>query len=90
LVNTKRISIYHQLDIRIDKKWFFKKWTLNAFLDIQNIYGYATQTKPALDVQRNANGSPIVDPNDNSRYLPQVIPQNNGFTQPAIGIIVEL
>ncbi|MEN9332924.1 MAG: hypothetical protein RLY35_104 [Bacteroidota bacterium] len=90
LVNTKRISIYHQLDIRIDKKWFFKKWSLNAFLDIQNIYGYATQTKPALDVQRNANGSPIVDPNDSSRYLPQVIPQNNGFTQPAIGIIVEL
>ncbi len=90
LVNSKRISIYHQLDIRIDKKWFFEKWSLNAFLDIQNIYGYVTQVKPALDVQRRPDGTPIVDPNDSSRYLPQVIPQNNGFTQPAIGIIVEL
>jgi hypothetical protein len=90
LVNSERISIYHQLDVRVDKKWYFKKWTLDVFLDIQNIYNRATQTKPALDVQRDAAGNPIVDPNNASLYLPKVIPQNNGFLQPAIGIIVEL
>jgi hypothetical protein len=90
LVNSKRISVYHQLDIRVDKKWFFSKWSLDAFLDIQNIYNQVTKTKPALDVVRDAQGNPVTDPNDSSRYLPNVIPQNNGFLQPAIGIIVEL
>lgn len=90
LVNSKRVSVYHQLDVRVDKKWYFKKWTLDVFLDIQNFYNRATQTKPALDVQRDAAGNPIVDPNNPSLYLPKVIPQTNGFLQPAIGIIVEL
>ncbi len=90
LVNTERISVFHQLDVRIDKKWYFTKWTLDAFLDIQNIYGFATDLKPALDVQRDAAGNPIVDPNNSSRYLPNSIPQSSGFRQPAVGIIVEL
>ncbi len=90
LVNTERISVFHQLDVRIDKKWYFAKWTLDAFLDIQNIYGFATDLKPALDVQRDAAGNPIVDPNNSSRYLPNSIPQSSGFRQPAVGIIVEL
>jgi hypothetical protein len=90
LVNSKRISVYHQLDIRVDKKWFFSKWSLDAFLDIQNIYNHVTKIKPALDVVRDAQGNPVTDPNNSSRYLPNVIPQNNGFLQPAIGIIVEL
>jgi hypothetical protein len=63
---------------------------LDVFLDIQNLYNRATQTRPALDVQRDAAGNPIVDPNNASQYLPKVIPQTNGFLQPAIGIIVEL
>ncbi|MBM3428752.1 MAG: hypothetical protein FJX95_08215 [Bacteroidetes bacterium] len=78
------------MDIRLDKKWYFTKWTLDAFLDIQNIYGFATSLKPALDVQRDPNGNPIVDPNDPSRYLPNYVPQSSGFRQPAVGIIVEL
>lgn len=90
LVNTERISVFHQLDIRIDKKWYFTKWTLDAFLDIQNIYGFATALKPALDVQRDPAGNPLVDPNDPSRYLPNYVPQSSGFRQPAVGIIVEL
>ncbi|MFO0596049.1 MAG: TonB family protein [Myxococcaceae bacterium] len=33
-----RIKDFHQLDIRIDKDFVFKSWTLTAYLDIQNVY----------------------------------------------------
>jgi hypothetical protein len=89
-LNSKRIETFHQLDIRIDKKWFFTKWSLNLFLDIQNVYGSITLLKPILDVKRDGLGNPIVDPNDPTRYLSNEIENTNGTVLPAIGIIVEL
>jgi hypothetical protein len=37
-INTLRYPAYHRLDLRIDKSFVFKKWTLEAYLDIQNVY----------------------------------------------------
>jgi TonB family protein len=39
--NSAREGTFHQLDIRIDKKWVYNQWTLNAYLDIQNTYNRA-------------------------------------------------
>jgi hypothetical protein len=39
--NADRIAPFHQLDLRIDKRWIYKAWMLNAYLDIQNIYNRA-------------------------------------------------
>lgn len=89
-LNSERFQVFHQLDIRIDKKWFFPKWSLNLFLDIQNVYGRETEVKPILDVQRTSAGVPVVDPNDPSRFLPNSLRNTNGTVLPAIGIIVEL
>lgn len=36
--NTARDAFFHQLDVRIDKRWIFQSWNLNAYIDIQNIY----------------------------------------------------
>jgi TonB family protein len=33
-----RLPLFHQLDVRIDKGWQFRKWRLSAYLDVQNIY----------------------------------------------------
>lgn len=33
-----RIKDFHQLDIRLDKNFVFEKWTLTAYLDVQNVY----------------------------------------------------
>jgi hypothetical protein len=89
-LNTQRAGTYQQLDIRIDKKWYLKRWTLDLYFDIQNATGYQTQLKPLLDVQRDALGNPIVDPNNPSQYLPNSIPNTNGTVLPSVGIIVEL
>jgi outer membrane receptor protein involved in Fe transport len=38
--NAERLPLFHQLDLRVDKKWVFKKWMLSLYLDIQNVYNY--------------------------------------------------
>ena len=89
-LNTQRAGVYQQLDIRVDKKWYNKRWTLDLYFDIQNALGYETQLKPLLDVERDALGNPVVDPNNASQYLPNFIPNTNGTVLPSVGIIIEL
>ena len=58
----------HGLDIRLDKKWYFKKWAVNAYIDIQNIYNFQAVSQPFLDVERDDSGNPIIDPNNPQSY----------------------
>ena len=37
-INSERGAPYHQLDVRVDKLWVFHNWTLNTYLDVQNVY----------------------------------------------------
>ncbi|TPV97021.1 MAG: TonB-dependent receptor [Myxococcales bacterium FL481] len=37
-INSDRLPMFHQLDLRIDKKWVRKRITINAYLDVQNVY----------------------------------------------------
>jgi hypothetical protein len=33
-----RLPPFHQLDIRLDKHWYYATWQLSAYLDVQNAY----------------------------------------------------
>jgi hypothetical protein len=35
---TERLPLFHQLDVRIDKRWKFKAWAFSVYLDVLNIY----------------------------------------------------
>lgn len=37
--NSERLPYYYSLDIRVDKRWNFSKWSLVTYVDIQNITG---------------------------------------------------
>jgi hypothetical protein len=37
----QRLPAFHELDLRVDKKFTFKQWMLTAFLDVQNVYYHA-------------------------------------------------
>jgi TonB family protein len=37
-VNADRFTAFHQLDLRVDKRWIFDSWKLNLYMDIQNVY----------------------------------------------------
>ena len=88
-LNTQRESSFHQLNVRLDKKFFLDKFNLNFYFDIQNLYGYKTKVAPILLVQTDATGAPLVDPNDPTRYQTKLIDNASGIVQPTLGIIIE-
>ncbi len=89
LLNTERNGNSHGLDLRIDKRWFFKKWALNAYLDVQNVYNFESEGKPFLDVVRDENGAPVVDPQNPDSYLTREIENTAGTILPSIGLMIE-
>jgi len=89
-LNEERTGAVHQLDMRVDKRWFFAKWSLDLYLDIQNVYNFQAPLAPSLTVVRDDNGDPLVDPTDRRRYSTKEIQNFSGTILPSIGIIIEL
>jgi hypothetical protein len=88
-INSMRTSAFDQLDIRVDKKYFFTKWSLDLYLDIQNLLNQKTAQQPYISVQRDASGNPVIDPVNASSYLPLYIENESGSVIPTIGFVVE-
>jgi TonB family protein len=40
LTNSRRLPLFHQLDLRIDKVWTFDAWNLDLYLDVLNTYNH--------------------------------------------------
>lgn len=36
--NSLTLPLYHRLDLRAEKRWFFSNWTLTTYIDVQNVY----------------------------------------------------
>jgi TonB-dependent Receptor Plug Domain len=56
-LNTERMPLFHQLDVRADKVWDFGSWKLSTYLDIQNLYNYRAveAVTPNYDYTRAKN-----------------------------------
>lgn len=39
-INSERLEPFHQLDLRVDKRWVFSGFTLGAYLDLINAYNH--------------------------------------------------
>ncbi|MFL2578881.1 MAG: TonB-dependent receptor plug domain-containing protein [Parvicellaceae bacterium] len=88
-LNGERLKSNHGLDIRIDKKWYWKKVTLNIYLDIQNLYNFQAETPRSLIALTDENGNKISDPNDPSRYQIKYLENTAGTVLPSIGLQFE-
>lgn len=88
-INGIRLDPFHQLDLRIDKKYFFKSWNLNWYADIQNLYNFQAEQPPILVPARDTSGNIQVDPNDPTRYQLKLINNPAGSILPTVGIIIE-
>jgi hypothetical protein len=91
-VNSLRLSAFNQLDFRIDKKWFLKRWNLNLYFDVQNAGNSKNQQPPLLLLDRDAQGNPIVDNSATNipSYRTRFIQNTAGTVIPSIGVIIEL
>ncbi|MBD79501.1 MAG: ferric aerobactin receptor [Crocinitomicaceae bacterium] len=92
-VNSQRLAAFHQLDVRVDKTYNFKKWGLNLYLDIQNLYNFQSEDQPILYPVEDAQGNFVVS-NPNAPYEQQIyemeeIPNTTGTVLPTIGVIID-
>lgn len=85
-LNTLRTPWFHQMDIRVTKKWYFKKFSLETYLDIQNVYYNQTLDVPSLVQVTDVNGQPVYA--DPARYQLKELENKNGVLQPQLGIII--
>ena len=87
--NSERISNFHQLDFRIDKKYYWDKINVNFYFDIQNSYNFQTELRPNFEVVKDASFQPIVDPNNPNSYQSTLVSNTTGTLLPTLGIIIE-
>jgi hypothetical protein len=38
--NTARFPLFHQLDLRVDKRWYARRVIITLYLDVQNVYNH--------------------------------------------------
>jgi hypothetical protein len=85
--NSNRLPSFHQLDLRIDKQYFFNNFSLMFYLDIQNVYNFQSQLPPNL---LRADGIPsFTDENGIERYDLKQLTNSTGTVLPTIGIMFE-
>ena len=88
-LNELRNPASHGLDIRVDKKWYFNEWAINAYIDVQNIYNFQAVGQTYLDVDRDDSGNPIIDPNNPQSYVISEIENVSGTVLPSIGLMID-
>ena len=90
--NTLRLEPFHQLDVRVDKQYFFDKWSLMVYLDIQNLYNFQADEQPVL-FNRDENGVPVIvnpeAPIEEQRYQLRYLESRSGTVLPTLGIMIE-
>lgn len=87
--NKSRLNAFHQLDLRVDKSYYYKKWSLMLYFDVQNAYNFKADQQDYLVRVEDAAGNPMTDPNDSGRYLLKTIKATGGTVLPTVGIMVE-
>jgi len=87
--NTERLKAFHQLDIRVDKQFFFRGWSLMLYADVQNVYNHKADQPALLIRESDANGNPVTDPGNPDKYLLKYLEGEAGTVLPTIGVIVE-
>ncbi|NMM48241.1 TonB-dependent receptor [Marinigracilibium pacificum] len=83
-LSSNRLSSYSQIDLRVDKKWNFKKTSLNVFLEIQNILGSRSPSPATIGYDRDSEGN-IIEP----RKLIEIESLNDGSVLPSIGVVLD-
>ena len=93
--NQLRLGSFHSMDIRLDKKWNYKKWSLDVYIDITNLYR-SVQPEYAKDTfARTTDNSAFQTTdgqaikNDGSNAVPLVLQESDAVSIPTIGFIVE-
>jgi len=92
--NQKRLNAFTQLDVRVDKSYFFDKWSLMVYVDIQNLLNAKVDTPDILTVDTNPDGTKIIvnpdAPIEEQKYqMRYIATDGSGTLVPSVGIMIE-
>lgn len=87
--NTLRLPAKHQLDLRLDKEFYFKRWMLNLYVDVQNAYLSSSVNAP-IYTNRDASGQIMDHPTDPQRQQLRQLDYYSKLILPTLGLIVKL
>jgi hypothetical protein len=82
-IGSVRLDSYNQVDVRVDKKWSYRNWSLDLFFEIQNVLANANPQEPSYGLDRNEAGEILLP-----RRLVQVNTNNSATVLPSIGIVI--
>ena len=85
--NEGRLKPFVQLDVRVDKVWEFRKWSLGIYLDLENIT-FSAITLPDALLSTGIIENPSA-PTEEQRYILKRIRQRNGTLVPTLGVTAE-
>lgn len=86
----ERLKAYSVIDVRLDKTYNKKNYSLTWFLDLQNFTSSDIPLMPYLTVERDDTGIPVIDPMDAGKYSMKLIQSDTGRLLPTIGLILEI
>ena len=85
--NAGRLDAFCQLDVRVDKNYYFRKWRLGIYIDLQNV------TKSILRQPDVLMSTGVIEnpeaPAAEQRYRMKKLAQESGTLLPTIGLTVE-
>jgi CarboxypepD_reg-like domain/TonB dependent receptor/TonB-dependent Receptor Plug Domain len=94
-LNTLRLRSFSQFDFRIDKKWNYKRATLDVFFDVTNAFVTSNAAFPQYTFRRTADGADWLTSNglplaaDGSNAQPLILTNDDPSVIPTLGFIVE-
>jgi hypothetical protein len=62
-----RLPTFHALDLRIDRRWSFRGWQLDVYIDVQNVYGRTNVSQYQWNPRIGA-----AEPNESLGVLPSI------------------
>lgn len=83
--NTERLKTFYEVDLRVDKSFYFKGVMLGFYVDLQNVLNFKYDNPPVLV----STGETWVDDNGTERYRMKYLDQQSGTILPTLGITVE-
>ncbi|MCE3008692.1 MAG: TonB-dependent receptor [Bacteroidetes bacterium] len=80
-VNAEQTAAFNQVDLRLERKFFFKKWSLIAFIDLQNITSSPNSPPPNFTLERDPATRQYLSP-----ARPQLVEDEGSTLIPSIGL----
>ena len=89
-LNTERYDDFNRLNFRVTRKWYFERFSLDLYFDVQNALGFSVDDPPNYVIDPDANPPTFNDPvTGEERYHLLELENSQGTAIPSIGLILQ-